>query len=465
MGDRSHAIALFNQGVEAAKNNSYPNALQHAYRCFASACYADPTWWNAFYQAGNNNVDQKLKVSAIACYRRALQCESSPEEQAKVMSNLAWQLEEAGEIDEAMFLGHTAIDLDPAASHAHVNLSLCYRDIGDSRHMVEYAEKGFALEPENVSFEIALAFAYLFDRQMAKGLKHFDKRFQWRLQHFLNYPYPQWDGASDRTVLLIADQGLGDTLSYARFVRQLCSKVKYVHAMVQHELFRLFQSVFFDIKNLNIIPGLSGSFPAADAWTTFVSLPHALALNDEEIINAPQIECPVHSVPTTWKVPDRKLHVGIAWAGSPLNDIDKHRNIPLTEFFELYRVPGIQLYSLQVDARKNDLFEMGGLPLITDLSPYIQDVVGTVALLQHLDLVISVESALGHICAMAGKECWIPYSYLGRDYRIGLTGKDMIWTPKHCIFRQDQTRQWRPVFQEIVTALNERLEASSNGSA
>ena len=48
-----------------------------------------------------------------------------------------------------------------------------------------------------------------------------------------------------------------------------------------------------------------------------------------------------------WRIPDRKLHIGISWAGSPLNDIDKHRNIPVTQFFDLYKVPGIQLYSLQ----------------------------------------------------------------------------------------------------------------------
>src|SRR5690349_14778252 len=117
MSDRAHAIALYNQGVEAATAN-YPNALQHAYRCFWSACYADPTWWNAFYQAGNNNADQKLKLAAIACYRRALECNDPEADRGRILSNMAWQLEEIGEIDEALLCAQEAISIDPNLSHA-----------------------------------------------------------------------------------------------------------------------------------------------------------------------------------------------------------------------------------------------------------------------------------------------------------------------------------------------------------
>lgn len=464
MGDRAHATALFNQGVHAAKEQTYANHLQHAYKCFSSACVADPTWWHAFYQSGNNNSDQKLQHAAIACFRRALECECSDEERAKILSNLCWQLQELGETKEALEQGLAAIALDATLANAHVNLSLCYRDLSDSKRSLKHAQEAFKLDSGN-SPEIALAFAYLFDRQFSKGFKHFEKRFEWRLQHFTNFPYPQWQGELDKIVFLIADQGLGDTLSYARFVRQVCERSTYVHIMCQHELMRLFQHAFFDVKNLNIIPGLSGNFPAADAWTTFVSLPNALGLSDEEVVSAPQIESPTYSLPLSWKVPDRKFHIGIAWSGSPQNDIDRYRNIPFTEFLELYRVPGVQLYSLQVDNNKMKMFDSGGPPVVQDLSPYINDVVATVSLLQHLDLVITCESALGHICAMAGKECWIPYSYSGRDYRIGLTGEDMIWTPKHRIFPQESAESWRPTFDWIVTALQERLAKSSADAA
>ena len=460
MGDRQHAIALYNQGVEASKQNQYPTHLQHAYKLFASACFADPTWWQAFYQAGNNNVDQKLGFSALACFRRALQCEiTDPVEHARVFANMCWQLEESAQVDEALECGLKSIEADPNCVLGHLNLSVVYRDLDDTANSVKHAEQAYAIDPTNMLSEINMAFANLFARNFATGLKFFEKRFEWRLHHFLHYPYPQWHGEKGKTVVLVADQGLGDTLSYARFVRQACERAGYVHAIVQHELMRLFQHAFVDIKNLNIIPGLQANFPAADAWTTFVSLPNALGLNDDEIRNAPQIKAPHFSLPKSWKVKDRKFHIGIAWGGSPLNDIDRHRNIPMTEFYELYRVPGVQLYSLQVGERGREMVDSGGAPLIGDLTPYIHDIVDTVALMQDLDLVITVESALGHICALAEKEAWIPYSFYGRDYRIGLTGEDQLWS-KHTIFRQDKTAQWRPVFNRIIAALQDRLQTS-----
>jgi hypothetical protein len=192
-------------------------------------------------------------------------------------------------------------------------------------------------------------------------------------------------------------------------------------------------------------------------WSTFVSLPYALGLSDAEIIGAPNIDMPRPPMSTAWKVPDRKFHIGIAWAGSPLNDIDKHRNIPIHHFVELYRVPGIQLYSLQVDAKKTDLNLWGFAPLIRDLSGFCRDVADSCSILQELDLVVSVESALGHICSMADQECWVPYSYLGRDYRIGSNGTARLWTPKHRIFQQSDDMRWEPVFERIVEALREKV--------
>lgn len=459
MGDRKHAEALYQQGLEALQS-TYPEKLTHAYRAFSAACYADPTWFAAWYQCGNNNVDLKLRDAAIACYYRALQCESADHERALCLSNLAWQLEETSRIPEAYEAAHQALKLDPNLVQLHLNLSILYKDMDDPKASLEHAQRAFELDPKDAQVECALAFAYLFDRQFMLGLKHFERRFEWRLQHFMNYPYPKWDGTPGKTLLLVADQGLGDTLSYARFVRRLCDRCAFVHVVHQHELTRLFMHAFADIKNINLLPGLNTPFPPADAWTTFVSLPHDLDLTDAEYINALHIDAPVYKLPTSWKVPDRKMHIGIAWRGSPLNDIDRHRNLPIEQFLDLYRVPGIQLYSLQVGEFARQMQDIGGFALVRDLTPYTEDVVSTMALLRELDLVITVESALGHICALAGKECWIPYSAYGRDYRLGLRGDNPLWTPQHRVFRQELGETWKSVFDRIASALEKRLQQS-----
>lgn len=470
MADRASAQQMFNAGREALNNrDKYPQAGAHAYKMFASACFADPTWGTAFYQAGNNNIDLKLAHAAIACYRRALECNPEKEERAKILTNMGWQLQALGQTQEALSVSREALRVDPALAQPHLNLSVIYRDLADSEKSLYHAQAAFKAE-NKADYEVALAFACLFDGQYARGLKHFERRFEWRLKHFQDYPYPRWDGAPGKTVLLVADQGLGDTLCYARFIRQLCQTARYVHVVCQHELLRLFQHAFADIQNLNLIPGLNAHFPAADGWTTFVSLPFDLKLPDSEIISAPPVDAPRYGLPTSWRVPDRKFHVGIAWGGSPLNDIDAHRNIPVQLFYELYRVSGVQLYSLQVNQNMqghdgqtvnkwNDLAGSGGAPLIQDLSPYIHDVVDTMSLINSLDLVITAETALGHICATINKECWIPYSRLGKDYRAGLIGEKKLWCPRTTFFMQDSRSSWEPVFENIVDMLPEYIDA------
>jgi len=92
------------------------------------------------------------------------------------------------------------------------------------------------------------------------------------------------------------------------------------------------------------------------------------------------------------------------------------------------------------------------------LAPYIRDVVDTVSILKQLDLVICCESALAHIAALAGAECWVPYSRLGKDYRLGSHGKHQLWS-NHRVFNQGEDMRWQPVFDDIALALEARVHA------
>ena len=118
-------------------------------------------------------------------------------------------------------------------------------------------------------------------------------------------------------------------------------------------------------------------------------------------------------------------------------------------------MPGVQLYSLQVDDNKKQMFDAGCAPVIKDLSGYVRDVSDTLSLLKDIDLVITCESALGHIATLAKKEIWCPYSRLGRDYRLGTDGSDQLWS-NYKIFPQGEDLLWGPVFDCIGDALRER---------
>jgi tetratricopeptide (TPR) repeat protein len=456
MGDRATAVKFHNQGVQCINDKSKPTNPSTAFQLFASACHVDPTWAHGYYQYANNCSELNFIKTSIAGYHRALQCEMTKEENFKILTNLGWSLFVDGQVDESVKVLNQALKLNDQWAGTWTNLSQCYSLLDNDKKAIECAKRGFELDPDNPISEAAYAFALLFGRQLKLGFEHFEIRFKWRLHQFLQYPYAKWLGEDDKIVFLVADQGMGDTLCFARFVHQAAKRAKFIHVFVQPELMRLFQYAFSDIPNINLLP-FGSTFPQADAWTTFVSLPFALGLSDEEIRAQKQITYPVLSLPTTWMVPDQQLHIGIQWAGSKLNDIDKYRSVPVERFLDLCRVPGVHFYSLQVGERADDANIIGAGALIKNLSPYIRDVCDTVSLLRDLDLVICCEGALGHICSMVGKECWIASSFQGRDYRIGHKANDMLWCPKHRIFRQDKSCDWEPVFGRIIGALNERV--------
>ena len=459
MGDRKAATDMVNAAITAANDRSQQGHIERAYNLFCSSTLVDPTFSQAFYHMGNANADMTRLPAAIASWRRALECENSDEDKARILTNLGWFSYANGNIDDAYKFCMEAIALAPDNSAAHCNLSVVLGVLDRGKDSVASARRSLELDPSNIQHEIALAFALLHDHQFSEGLTHFEKRFPWRLHQYQHAPYPQWKGEPDGTLYLMSDQGLGDTLSFARFVEAASKRCKFIHASVHPELMRLFSHAFLHIRNINLIPQPS-PFPQADYWSTFVSLPHALGLTDSEIVSQPHITCPKISLTSNWKVPDRKLHIGIAWKGNARSDIDKYRSIPFTQFLELYKVPGIQLYGLQMDAASNDLYEHGAAALVRDLKPYVNDVTDTVGILQHLDMVICLESAIGHVCGLAGKECWIPYSFFGRDYRLGLTGESPVWYPKHRVFRQQKNEGWGPAFERINEALREKIDGN-----
>lgn len=462
MGDRVSAIKFFNQAMTAAQDKTQPQNANLAYQLYSSAVIADPTMAEGWFQIGNANGDMKLTPAAIAAYRRAIECglgettgDFNPTRMAQTMCNLGHRLYHNGEFDEAERWTEEAIEMDRNIGYAWINSSLLASLRGESDAAIALAREGFRLTNEPVA-ETVLAFALMHARQYAEGLRHFEARFPYKLQQFANYPYPKWQGEEGYTLFLCSEQGIGDALSFSRFIPAALKRCEFIHLMVQPELVLLFQAIFQGQQNLSINP-LPHPFIPADYWSTIVSLPTALGLTDEEIINCPGLPAPPFKARTTWKSADAKLHVGVAWGGSPANDFDPIRSFDVTRLLEFYKVPGVQLYSLQVGDRAKDLHLAGCAALIRDLAPFITSVSDTTALIRELDLVITVESAVGHIAGFVGKECWIPYTYAAGDWRIGRDERGPIWYPNHRIFRQGRDQRWEPVFERITQALRAKV--------
>jgi len=263
------------------------------------------------------------------------------------------------------------------------------------------------------------------------------------------------------TLFIVAEQGLGDTVSYARFVPLAKKRVHRVLFAVQPELVRLLTPA---LPGIEVIP-YPKTFPQADAWVAVCSLPYVLGLTDQEFESTKPLPAVPLMSPVGWRSPGYRFRIGICWAGSKQNDIDKWRSLPGPEpFLCLYDVPGIELYSFQIGDRAPELHTSGAMALIRDLTPWIRDAADSAAILKQMDLVITVETFLGHLAGFVDVPCWVLDSYNGGDYRLGRDGSTPIWYARHTVFRQGRDASWEPVWSDVKRALRERLlEWKSNG--
>lgn len=460
--NRLHAISLYTQAQQIKDgNNPHNMPMDHAYRLIASSVMADPSMGLGWYEYGNANSDNVWRHAAVAAYRRALELPNGPdggdltiEFRQKCMVNLAHNLHHIGRNKEAKEIVSLALALNDRLENGWLTLSLIHNVGGNLIRAEECARRALSIT-RTPAIEIGLAFALMYNRKLKEGLKHFEARYEYVLRQFLSYPYPQWHGEEGKTVFLISEQGMGDALSFSRFIPQVIERSKFVHIRVNSELVKLFRIQLQRYSNISIEPAPC-QFAPADCWTTFMSMPVALGLSDKEIINAPSLPCPQLSIDQSWKSSDRDLHIGVSWSGSQANWINHYRSFPIEFLLELYRIPGVQLYSLQMDDASQHIHDKGMAALIRDMKPYCRDVCDTLAVMKDLDLIVTCESALGHIAGLMGKECIIPYSHNGGDFRIGRTEEGPIWYPNHRIFKQGYDMDWKPVFDRIVMHMQRR---------
>lgn len=457
---RAAAIDRYNQAVAFIQKGK--DVVGHdpatAYRLFSSSVEIDPSFKEGWYAVGNANTDLQKRAAAVAAYRRTL--EVTPDD-AGALSNMGWQLHLLGRHAEAMAATLQALKVNPDLAAAWTNLSLIQSVGGQLDAAVRSAEKGVALDTEHrPEIAMALAFALLHRRELARGFQHFEARFKYRLPQYESLPYPIWAGEAltAKTLLVIAEQGMGDALSFLRFVPLAAARGGLVMVMVHTELVRFAQQILGGFTNVLVGPQQQ-QLPAADFWVSIGSLPLALGLNDGQILAAELPPAPYHAIGSNfpWKIAGRSLHVGICWGGDPRNDIDVWRSVALDQMLDLYRAPGIQLYSLQVGERAQDIVNSGAGALVKDLAPFIRDVADTAALIRELDLVITCESAVGHIAGAVDADTWVFYSHNGGDWRIGRDERGPLWYPRHRVFKQGPDAQWQPVFDRMVAALKQRV--------
>ena len=278
--------------------------------------------------------------------------------------------------------------------------------------------------------------------------------YHWRLQWEPFLPpsaltQPQWDGAPllNKPILLYAEQGLGDTLQFIRYVPLVAQRGGRVIVQCQPSLVALLATVTgvqqilpagmplppFEVHaSLMSLPGLLG--------TTLATIPHQVPY-----LKLPQARVSVATAP------DTRIKIGIVWAGNPQNPYDPYRSCPLSCFLHGLALPGVTLYSLQHEVPSADLDQFNQSSL-QDVGSQLLDFVDTAAVIAQMDLIISIDTAVVHLAGALGKPVWLVLPFVP-DWRWMLDRTDSPWYPTLRLFRQQAWGDWAGVFAQVHQAL------------
>jgi hypothetical protein len=274
------------------------------------------------------------------------------------------------------------------------------------------------------------------------------------------FSQPKWLGAeplAGRSLLVYANEGVGDTIQFARYVPMLAARGARVILVVHDSLCGLFES---RAGVAQCLPK-SAEMPEFDFHVPLSSLPFIFGTRLETIPAEPSyLPRPDDARVQAWEArlgARNKLRVGLVWAGNPNHGNDRNRSMPLHLLAPLLDLDA-SFVSLQKDPRPDDRARLAERDDIIDLTANLGDFEDTAELIACLDLVISVDTSVAHLAAALGCPTWILLPYTP-DYRWLLDREDSPWYPTARLFRQDEARDYAHVVEHVRRELSARIAA------
>ncbi len=373
-------------------------------------------------------------------------------------------------IEDAFAAGREAVRLAPDSPDNLVNLSLVLTDLDDRERSIACLLRAIGLNDQHADAHLALAQNLLAQGELDPGWIEYEWRNQTeagrgQLPRITSAP---WTGMRipGGKILLIGDQGYGDTIQFARYIPMVAERCEAVLLGCSAEMTPL----------LGRIPGVSHSFhrwneiPGHAAYCRLSSLALVFRTTLNNIPDKVPYLTPDPARVAHWASwlqsghPPGMRRIGLAWNGRPTHPNDKRRSIRLDRLASLADVGPVRFISLQKPMPPPDGAAVRQLPGLMDISGELHDFDDTAALIANLDMVITVDTSVGHLAGALGKPAWIMLPKAS-DWRWLLDRPDSPWYPSVRLFRQRAPGAWDALIAEVAVALAEETRRGDAAAA
>ncbi len=410
-----------------------------------------------FQRATTLYHEGKLK-EAVAAYR---QCVALDPTFPNARYNLGIALGDLEEYAEASATMEAVIEAEPERAEAYNSLGYLVSRQGQARQAVAHYERAIEQRPEYPEAHFNLGLTLLLLQDYKRGFGEYEWR--WKTGQFTPFacPHPLWDGQPlpGQTLLIYTEQGASDALQFARYLPLAAERCAKLIVVCTEDLLPLFAT----------IPGIAelrqpGQFQVRefDVHLPLLSLPRIFETTHESI-PAPIPYFDVAAMlrrkgMASPRLPaSSQLKLGLAWTGSPSYKHDRQRSCSLAAFLPVLEIPGIEFYSLQKGPQSQELQRLPPGVTVHDLDGSLNDFGDTAVLIDQLDLLITVDTAVAHLAGALGKPVWTLLPHVP-DWRWGLEGESTPWYPSMGLFRQPRRDDWEEVIARVAQALARRVE-------
>lgn len=466
--DPEYTKAHLYLGMSYQKKEQYAAAQEE----FATVLKAQPNNYDAIVNTARCYVAQNKFDNAIPLYKKAI---GFNHQDRSVLLEFANTLNMNNNTDEALAMYKNLAQQTPNNPSVLYNIAYTLKKLGRLEEAFPYYQKVLTLDPNHSEAHFSLGLAYLITGDFEHGWPEYEWR--WKRSHQMerrNLTKPQWDGQDIRgkTILLHAEQGLGDTLQFVRYGRMLSEMGATVVAAVQPALVTLLR----ECPYLQTVVNMFGQLPAHDIQIPMLSVPLVVKTTMQTVPSTVPYLYAKPELVEYWKEKlshDKNFKVGICWQGNSnystqfLRTVVAAKSIKLARLAPLFGVPGVSIYNLQKITGEDQLTQ---LPATIQLKTFEGDFddshgrfMDTAAVMKNLDLVISVDTSTAHLAGGLGVPVWI-FMPEPCDWRWLLKRTDTPWYPNMRLFRQPTPGDWdstiATVAQELALAANNKNNAN-----